>query len=85
MKRNPCPSLFHCLEIKPSLVYFCHSFLKNIPYMVVSKQQNSCVIKMSKGVGKLAAEKSVLGDLTQRQERGGEKAGSRFQVVDRGD
>lgn len=41
--------------------------------MVVSKQQNSCVIKMSKGVGKLAAEKSVLGDVTQRQERGGER------------
>lgn len=82
MKSNPCPSLFRCLEIKPSLVYFCRSFLKNIPYMVISKQQKSCVIKMSKGVGKLAAGKSALGD-SHRGRRGGEEAA--LQVMGGGD
>lgn len=82
MKSNPSPSLFRCLEIKPSLVYFCRSFLKNIPYMVVSKQQKSCVIKMSKGVGKLAAGKSALGD-SHRGRRGGEEAA--LQVMGGGD
>lgn len=78
MRSNPCPSLLRCLEIKPSLVYFCLSFFKNIPYMVVSKQQNSCVIKMSKGVGKLASGKSVLGDLHRGRRGMGRRLCSRL-------
>lgn len=68
MKSNPCPFLFCCLEIKPTLVYFYHPLLKNIPYTAVSKQQNNCAIKMSKSKKKnnqktkLASGKSIFGD-----------------------
>lgn len=72
MKSNPCPSFAHHLEIKPSLVYFYHPLLKNIPYMAVSKQQNSCVIKMSKRVRKLAAGESVFGGLRKDRMLNGE-------------
>lgn len=61
---------------------FLPFLFKNIPYMVVSKQQKSCVIKMSKGVGKLAAGKSALGD-SHRGRRGGEEAA--LQVMGRSD
>lgn len=40
--------------------------------MAVSKQQNSCVIKMSKRLRKLAAGESVVGDLRKDRMLNGE-------------
>lgn len=48
--------------------------------MAVSKQQNSCVIKMSKRVRKLAAGESVFGDLRKDRVLNGEC--SAFKIVE---
>lgn len=55
-EKDPLPSLSHCPKIKPSLVYFCHPFKKKfLIWQFLSSKIVSCVIKMSKRVGKLAA------------------------------
>ena len=73
MTSNPYPSLFHCPEIKPCLVYFCHSFFKKfLIWQFLSSKTVSSVIKMTKRVGKRATGKSMFGDLHKGRRLNGE-------------